>query len=62
MSPSQGIELIRESCGLNLHDFGVFAGGEVGATDGRGDDGARYVLQWWQGDHESAITRHCLLS
>jgi hypothetical protein len=47
---SQVVELIREERGLNLRAVGVFAGGEVGATDVRGDDGSRYVLKWWEGD------------
>jgi hypothetical protein len=44
------LELIREHRGLNLHAAGVFTGGEVGATDVRGDDGSRFVLKWWDGD------------
>jgi hypothetical protein len=47
---SQVVELIREERGLSLSPVGVFAGGEVGATDVRGDDGSRYVLKWWGGD------------
>lgn len=49
----QVVELIREQRGLNLRAVGVFAGGEVGATDVRGDDGSRYVLKWWDGDADS---------
>jgi hypothetical protein len=49
----QVVELIREQRGLNLRAVGVFAGGEVGATDVRGDDGSRYVLKWWDGDPDS---------
>jgi hypothetical protein len=44
------LELIREHRGLTLHAVGAFAGGEVGATDVRGDDGSRFVLKWWDGD------------
>jgi hypothetical protein len=44
------LELIREHRGLNLHAAGVFTGGEVGATDVRGNDGSRFVLKWWDGD------------
>jgi hypothetical protein len=47
------VELIREQRGLNLRGVGVFAGGEVGAADVRGDDGSRYVLKWWDGDADS---------
>jgi hypothetical protein len=46
----QVVKLIREERGLNLRAVGVFAGGEVGAADVRGDDGSRYVLKWWEGD------------
>jgi Phosphotransferase enzyme family len=46
----QVVELIREERGLNLHAIGAFAGGEVGATDVRGEDGSRYVMKWWAGD------------
>jgi aminoglycoside phosphotransferase (APT) family kinase protein len=44
------LELIHEHCGLSLHAAGVFTGGEVGATDVRGDHGSRFVLKWWEGD------------
>lgn len=50
MTLPQVVELIREQRGLNLRVIGAFAGGEVGATDVRGDDGSRYVLKWWEGD------------
>ncbi len=50
VTSSQVVEVIRERHGLTLHAVGAFAGGEVGATDVRGDDGARYVLKWWDGD------------
>jgi hypothetical protein len=49
----QVVELIREHRGLNLRAVGAFAGGEVGATDVRGNDGSRYVLKWWDGDADS---------
>jgi hypothetical protein len=49
----QVVELIREEGGLNLRAVGVFAGGEVGASDVRGDDGSRYVLKWWDGEPDS---------
>jgi hypothetical protein len=44
------LELIREHRGLTLRAAGVFAGGEVGATDVRGDHGSRFVLKWWDAD------------
>jgi hypothetical protein len=44
------LELIREHRGLTLRSAGVFTGGEVGATDVRGEDGSRFVLKWWDGD------------
>jgi aminoglycoside phosphotransferase (APT) family kinase protein len=47
------VRLIREERGLNLRVVGVFAGGEVGAADVRGEDGSRYVLKWWEGDAEA---------
>jgi hypothetical protein len=50
LTVGQVLELIREHGGLDLHAAGVFAGGEVGATDVRGDDGSRFVLKWWDGD------------
>jgi aminoglycoside phosphotransferase (APT) family kinase protein len=50
---AQVLELIREHRGLALHAAGVFTGGEVGATDVRGDDGSRFVLKWWEGDAAS---------
>jgi hypothetical protein len=50
---AQVVELIREERGLNLRAIGVFAGGEVGATDVRGEDGSRYVLKWWEGDADA---------
>ena len=53
MTLLQVVELIREHRGLNLRAVGAFAGGEVGATDVRGDDGSRYVLKWWDGDADS---------
>jgi hypothetical protein len=49
----QVVELIRAERGLSLRAVGVFAGGEVGAADMRGDDGTRYVLKWWEGDAEA---------
>jgi Phosphotransferase enzyme family len=55
MTTAQVIELIREKRALDLRLVGSFAGGEVGATDVRGADGARYVLKWWPGvDLEAA--------
>lgn len=53
MTLPQVVELIREERGLSLRAVGVFAGGEVGAADVRGDDGSRYVLKWWKGDAEA---------
>lgn len=53
MTLPQVVQLIREQRGLNLRPVGVFAGGEVGATDVRGDDGSRYVLKWWEDDAEA---------
>jgi hypothetical protein len=50
LTVGQVLELIREHRGLDLHAAGVFAGGEVRATDVRGDDGSRFVLKWWDGD------------
>jgi hypothetical protein len=50
LTVGQVLELIHEHRGLDLHAAGVFAGGEVGATDVRGDDGSRFVLKWWDGD------------
>lgn len=49
----QVVRLIRDERGLNLRAVGVFAGGEVGAADVRGDDGSRYVLKWWEGDADA---------
>lgn len=46
----QVVEVIRRERGLNLRPVGRFAGGEVGATDVRGDDGSRYVLKWWDAE------------
>jgi aminoglycoside phosphotransferase (APT) family kinase protein len=57
----QVVELIREKRGLKLRAIGAFAGGEVGATDVRGDDGSRYVLKWWEGDPNAGRTAAILV-
>jgi len=49
----QVVKLIREERGLNLHVVGAFAGGGVGATDVRSDDGSRFALKWWDGDAQA---------
>ena len=53
MSVEQVLELIREQRGLSLRVVGALAGGEVGATEVRGEDGSRFVLKWWDGDAAS---------
>jgi aminoglycoside phosphotransferase (APT) family kinase protein len=53
---SQVVELIHDKRGLDLRAVGVFAGGEVGATDVRAEDGSRYVLKWWEGDEDAGRT------
>ena len=58
---SQVVELIRDKRGLDLRAVGVFAGGEVGATDVRAEDGSRYVLKWWEGDEDSGRTAAVLV-
>ena len=53
MSVEQALELIRRHRGLGLRVVGTLAGGEVGATEVRGEDGSHFVLKWWDGDPAS---------
>ena len=53
MSVEHVLEVIRRHRGLGLRVVGTLAGGEVGATEVRGEDGSRFVLKWWDGDPAS---------
>jgi len=53
LNVEQVVEQISAQRGLRLRVVGVLAGGEVGATEVRSDDGSRFVLKWWDGDPDS---------